>query len=193
MSELSDQLYDQLLPLVQKADLTSGEQLLLAALDNLPESPFHLIKALHFTNSPQAVAAYYDDFIEGESKRMSVQAIYTETNGFEINPDLWFCDVFAYDIDGGQEDDDWLCDWKSEDYDSLPLTGMEDLQEVYDSPAFSEESYEEACSVASLFVVIRFQQLIQRAIPKMKQLTCPLYVDAHDYDLTAKFVASAEN
>ena len=50
------------------------------------------------------VAKYFNKFIKQESKRFSIKAVYTETNGFDINPDKWFFDLFAFDFYGGHED-----------------------------------------------------------------------------------------
>ncbi|NET33843.1 MAG: hypothetical protein F6K19_17790 [Cyanothece sp. SIO1E1] len=49
-------------------------------------------------------------------------------NGFDINPDRWYCDLFTYDTDGGIDDFDWLSDWQSEYYQDYTITGLEDLQ-----------------------------------------------------------------
>ena len=103
-------------------------------------------------------------------------------NGFGINPDLWFCNAFAYGQYGGGDDYDWLSLWQSEDSGICIIQGLEPLQEVYASDAFRDERFSDACDITDLLVVIKFQDLIQRAAPHMLQLHFPLLVTAHDYD-----------
>ena len=84
-------------------------------------------------------------------------------NGFDINPDRWFFDVFAYTEYGGHDDHDWIADWQSESYDDMTITGLEQLQEVYASPAFRDKRFTDASYLAGLLVVTKFQDLIRRA------------------------------
>ncbi len=140
----------------------------------LSNSPFQEILRLKFTNSPQAIADVIDRFIERESDRFKVEAVYTETNGFAYNPNCWWFSFFAYQKYGGLEDHDWLSGWNSLDRDDelLQLTGMESLQRIYqnlmdgefDSPAEKSGAlWDEARVLCTLLVVCRFQLLIREA------------------------------
>ena len=51
-----------------------------------PDSPFHLVLEVDFTNDPTEVAAHFDQFVTEQQGKLA--ASYTETNGFFINPDL---------------------------------------------------------------------------------------------------------
>lgn len=109
-------------------------------------------------------------------------AAYTEMNGFCINPDLWFCDLFAYHQYGGHDDYDWLADWQSEESGSFVIEGLEPLQAVYASDAFRDKRFADASMLTDLLVVIKFQDLIRRASRHMQELRFPLLATAHDYD-----------
>lgn len=150
-------------------------------LKELPHSPFHTILDLGITNDPTDVAQYFDEFFR-EQPKDKIQAAYTEMNGFDINPQLWWCSPFAYQQYGGHEDYDWLSNWQSDDYDYLTITGLESLQDVYASDASGNNDFSDARDVTSLLVVIKFQDLIHRAAEQMKELRFPLLATAHDYD-----------
>jgi hypothetical protein len=182
MHRLLFAMQDQLAPTLRRGDLSACEQAVVGQLTGLPGCPFHVILELEITNSPDNVAAYFDRFFINEGKRFEVQAAYTETNGFSINPDRWFFSPFAFRKYGGLDSFDWLSDWQSEDFPDMTITGLEPLQAVYASDAFRDEAHVDARDVASLLVVIKFQNLILRAAPRMKELRFPLLATAHDYD-----------
>ena len=181
MSNISFELQDQLSPILRAGDLAQCERIVAARLAALPRSPFHTILNLAVTTPPTGAAEYFDEFFR-QQPRDKIKAAYTEMNAFDINPDLWFCSPFAYKRYGGHDDYNWLSDWQSEEFAHLPITGLETLQKVYASDAFGDERFEDACSVTSLLVVIRFQDLIRRAAPHMQELRFPLLATAHDYD-----------
>jgi hypothetical protein len=181
MSDISFELQDQLTPILRSGDLAQCECLVAARLAALPHSPFHSILNLSMTNAPADVANFFDEFFL-QQPREKIKAAYTEMNGFDINTTLWFCSPFAYKQYGGHDDYDWLSDWQSDEFGHLPITGLETLQTVYASDAFRDKRFKDACSVTSLLVVIRFQDLIRRSAPFMQQLRFPLLASAHDYD-----------
>jgi hypothetical protein len=181
MSNISFELQNQLLPTLRAGDLVQCERVVTARLAALPCSPFHTILDLSVTNEVVEVAEFFDEFFR-QQPREKIKAAYTEMNAFDINPDLWFCSPFAYKRYGGHDDYNWLSDWQSEEFAHLPIRGLETLQKVYASDALGDERFEDACSVTSLLVVIRFQDLIRRAAPHMQELRFPFLATAHDYD-----------
>lgn len=146
---------------------------------------------LDFDNDPEEIARHFDRFIGRQAQSFEVRAVYTETNGFDINPDCWFFDVFAHDHYGGHEDYDWLSDWQSGPFAQMRLTGMETLQGIYASDAFTLPENRDPSGISSLYVVVRFQALIQRSAPFMRELRCPLLATSHDYDLFYEYKRSA--
>jgi len=179
---------EELTPRLRAGDLAGCEAAACDALRALPKSPFHIAADLDITNDPTEAAGLFDDFYRAESERFAVQAVYTEMNGFDINPDRWYCDLFAYTADGLLDDFDWLSDWQSEDFEDYTITGLEQLQAIYASNAFGDPANKDASFLSSLVVVTKFQRFMQRAAERMTALRVPLYVTAHDFDYIARLV-----
>jgi hypothetical protein len=186
--DLFFQTIERLTPQLRAGDLAGCESAAADALRALPRTPFHIAADLGITNDPAEAARHFDDFYRAESKRQPINAVYTEMNGFDINPDRWYCDLFAYTSDGGLDDFDWLSDWQSEPFEDYTITGLEPLQAVYSSKAFRDATNRDASYLGSLVVVTKFQRFMQRAAERMMALRVPLYVTAHDFDYIARLV-----
>ena len=186
--ELFFQTMERLTPQLRAGDLAGCESAACEVLRALPKTPFHIAADLAISNDPAEAARHFDDFYRAESERPAVRAVYTEMNGFDINPDRWYCDLFAYTADGGLDDFDWLSDWQSEPAEEYTVTGLEPLQAVYASKAFRNPKHEDACYLSSLVVVTKFQRFMQQAAERMSALRVPLYATAHDYDYIARLV-----
>lgn len=184
--DLFFQTMEKLTPQLRAGDLAGCEKVACEALRALSKSPFQIAADLNITNDPNEAARHFDDFYRVESERLVVRAIYTEMNGFDINPDRWYCDLFAYTADGLIDDFDWLSDWQSEPFKEYTITGLEKLQAVYASSAFHDPENEDACYLSDLVVVTKFQHFMQRAKERMTALNVPLYVTAHDLDYIAR-------
>ena len=170
---------------LRRGALDSVERRLFKQLESLPKSPFHIILQLSISNNPTDAARYFDKFLTGATRHVGIRAAYTEMNGFDINPDRWFCSVFGYRKNGGQRDFDWLSNWQAENSSVYEIKGLKRLQNVYASDAFHEQKYRDAATICGLLVVVKFQQFIKAASAHMKALQFPLYVTAHDYDFIA--------
>lgn len=177
---------ERLTPQLRAGDLAGCEARASAALRALPKSPFHVAADLAISNDPADAARHFDRFFRAEAKRRPVRAVYTEMNGFDINPDLWYCDLFVYMADGGLDDLDWLSDWQSEPFDEYTITGLEPLQAVFAGKASRNRAHEDARYLSCLVVVTKFQRFMQRAAERMTDLRVPLYATAHDYDYVAR-------
>ncbi len=177
---------DRLVPQLRAGDLAGCEAAAVAALGALPRTPFHIAAELSITNDPSDAARHFDDFYLAESQRMAVAAVYTEMNRFDINPNRWYCDLFAYASDGGLDDLDWISDWQSERIADYTITGLEPLQAVYASKAFRDRANADASSLSSLVVITKFQRFMQHAAERISAVRVPIYVTAHDYDYIAR-------
>ncbi|MEX0716730.1 MAG: hypothetical protein WD066_09090 [Planctomycetaceae bacterium] len=182
MSDIFFELQEQLAPILRAGDLAECDRIATSKLRGLPSSPFHIVLDLRIATAPEFVAASFDDFFRFEDARFGIEAAYIEMNGFDINPGWWWCSAFAYARYGGHEDYGWLSDWDSDDSDVITIEGLQALQWAYIEQAFRLERFHDACAVTCLLVVIRFQDLIQRAAQHMRELRFPLLATAHGYD-----------
>src|SRR5688572_2490245 len=129
---------------------------------SIPNTAWHLVLNVDFTNNPQDIAAIFDKFFFDSAEKISLKALYTETNGFYINPDRWYFQIFGYSKYLGHRNYDWLA------YSDIPassdftLTGMETLQQVYENDVETEDE-ENAKDYSDLLVTLRFQKLIERS------------------------------
>jgi hypothetical protein len=165
-SDVFFQLQEELRPVLRSGDAARCEQVVAQRLASMPRSPFHIASDLSIDTSLEGTAAHFDSFFEQESTRYRIGAAYTEMNGFDINPDCWYFNIFAYDHYGGHDGYDWLSRWQSDDFDAVIITGFEPLQAVFNSDAFSSGEFEDAAYVAGLLVVIKFQNFVKAAAPR---------------------------
>ena len=178
-------------PELRNGDIDTCIKRVTEELLKIPATPFHEIIKYRFTNKPEDVANYIRVFIENEKQRLDIEAIYIEMNGFDINPDLWFFDLFAFDTYGGHDDYDWLSDWKSDDHESMTLTGLEDIQTIYEN--YNDGAYEDVndCSqandICSLLIVLHFQDLIKKSAALIENLEIPVFATAHDFDFIYEY------
>lgn len=179
-------LVEELLPSLRRGDLGYCTARVATVLEAMPETPFHAVLDADFSNPPADVAARVDAFLADDSRHLRVHALYAETNGFDINTDLWFFNLFGYTHYGGHDDYDWLSDWDAGESPYVPLTGMEGLQAVYASN-FGAGTFSDASDLCSLLVVLRFQSLIHRSAPLSRLLRVPLLTTSHDYDFIYEF------
>lgn len=154
---------------------------------------------LHLTNS---LVTYLDAFFAKASQELEVKALYAEMNGFAINYDLWFVDVFAFDRNEGLADPDWLADYNYANHsvpeEGFPITGLEEIQAVYedytDTEKWEKRAQEKAAEDAAILIVLRLQELFKAAKESAKTqglawAEIPLYVTGHDQYLSAIYVA----
>ncbi len=187
MSDSFFEMMNRLTPSLRAGDLDACERAVIAQMQSLPLSPFHIAIDVAISNDPFDAARLFDRFFHFEGLRINIAAAYTELNGFYINPKLWFCDLFAYTTYGGHDGGyDWLAHWQSETFPRYPIHGMEALQAVYASDAWGNKTFEASADMSSLLIVIKFQQFLKKTAPHMQRLGFPLLVTAHDFDFIAE-------
>jgi hypothetical protein len=186
--DLAEQLNEFLLD----NDLDKAINLTENKLSELPKTDFHKILGKDLKHLTASLANYIDDFYKTSKEKIDVKAIYSEMNGFTINYDLWFIDLFAFTKCGGVDDLDWLSDFEVSSYDSLTITGFEDLQTVYEdymeNEKWKDNDLVETCEVCELLIILRLQELFREAKKlavdkKLESADIPIFVTAHDYDL----------
>lgn len=175
----------RIMPLLQRGAFVEAETILVQWLAAEPTSPYHIIADLQITNDPRDCAKYFDDFYEQANGDRVLGAVYTEMNGFVINPDLWFCDAFGFARHGGTDDFDWLGSFGPASDEHYVIDGLEDLQRVFLEDMESQRSgrrlYENAHHLAEALVIVKFQRFLQSAKAHMTKMKCPLLASAHDY------------
>jgi hypothetical protein len=174
----------RVLPLMQEGRLAEAERILVEWLKARPSSPFQVIASLDITNSPAECARHFNAFA---SRVKNLQAIYAEMNGFTVNTDRWFFDACGFEEHGGNESYDWLGDFGECSADvegSLTITGLEPVQALYAGREANraKQTDEDTMYLVDTLVVVKFQRLLQRALPLMKAVKCPLLASAHDFD-----------
>jgi len=202
--ELADKLYGLLESKKLAEAITLAEQ----ELRNIPTTDFHKIldrNLLHLTSdltnyiqtfdkSTKDVLKKKQGFIKnlfGSGKEIKPAAYYCEMNGFTINNDRWFIDLFSFE-NYSLTDWDWLSDFYDSTANDLIITGFEDIQnvfqDVHDNDRFEELNILKAYQVCELLVILRLQELFREAYKTTKGDWCniPMFVTAHDYDLIYK-------
>lgn len=192
MANLFFDTMDRLSPNLRAGDLSSCEREVVELLESLPPSPFHIATSLSIGNDPADAARHFDMFLAREQTRFPIAAAYTEMNGFDINPDRWYCDLFAYSRYGGHEDYNWISDWQSAPFDDFQINGLEKLQAVYADKKSLKPEHRNAGNITSLLVVVKFQRFMVCATEQMTELNFPLLSTAHDFDFIAEHAPNSQ-
>ena len=199
------ELADKLTELLEAKKLDDAIDLAENELRKIPETDFHKIigKDLkHMTNDLKEFIQTFDKTTtevlkkkQGFLKSIFVTknnikpaAYYCEMNGFTINYDRWFIDLFSFDK---FETGDW--EWLSDFYDStakdLTINGFEEIQKVFqdvhENKRFEEPNIDKAYEVCELIVILRLQELFRETYKSCDSewTKVPMFVTAHDYEM----------
>ena len=202
------ELADKLTELLEDKKLDKAIELAEGELRKIPETDFHKIigKSLKhlavdlkkyiavFDKTTTAVLEKKQGFLKslfGSKKRVKPVAYYCEMNGFTINYDRWFIDLFSFE---NYDTNDW--DWLSDFYDStstdLTITGFEEIQKVFqdvhENEKFKEPNIDKAYEVCELIVILRLQELFRETYRDEDSdwSEIPMFVTAHDYEMIYK-------
>lgn len=217
-------LLDKLSVLLQENKLESAIKMAEDKLNELPTTEFHkmLNKSLlhlkpnleiylenfnnsasnYFKKKPESKKVGFLEKIFGKKEKeiefnpdRNLQAVYCEMNGFSINYDLWFIDLFAFDFYNGidLEDLDWLCDFEFDSENRLTITGLEELQIAFknymEDSEKNDENEKKSMEICELIIILKLQELFKYTFieNKNKQWTeIPMLVTAHDYEMIYK-------
>jgi hypothetical protein len=177
---------------VQRAELGCAIALCEAALGKLAKSDYHAAVGRSWKSQIREASRWLAEFYRAASNAMPVHCIYCEMNRFEINPDEWHIDGFAYDFFGDPEDVEWLAAWKKSTttVKRLVLRGVSDLQGLFARDYADEppSRIRAASEVVILLLTLRMQELIHAAAShgrRLKQLPpdLPVLSAAHDSNL----------
>ena len=202
------ELADKLSELLESKRLDEAIAMAEQELKNIPTSEFHKIldkNLLHLTSdlakhinefdkSTKEVLKKKQGFIKnlfGSGKEVKPAAYYCEMNGFTINYDRWFIDLFSFE-NYSLTDWEWLSDFYDSTSNDLTITGFEDIQKVFEdvheNSRFEEPNIDKAYEVCELLVILRLQELFRETY-KLNQGDwdkIPMFVTAHDYEMIFK-------
>ncbi len=145
------ELADKLDNLLQENNIEVAINIAETKLKELPNSDFHKVLNNDLLHLKSDLSKYLTDFYNSASKfyigkkglissifkkkntnpEKGLKAIYSEMNGFTINYDRWFIDLFAYSFYNGLEDIDWLAEFEFDSAKSLTITGFEEIQTTF--------------------------------------------------------------
>jgi len=161
-------------------------------LSKLPHTDFHKIIGKDLFHLIEPLTNYISEFYNNAKSKIDVKAMYAEMNGFTINFDLWFIDLFAFTECGGLEDLDWLADFEISANESMVISGFEELQAVYEdymeNERWRDKELAKACEICELLIILKLQQLFREVkrvalYKNMEWADIPLFATAHDYDM----------
>ncbi|MCC5916087.1 MAG: hypothetical protein JJU02_02045 [Cryomorphaceae bacterium] len=202
------ELADKLSELLESKKLDEAIAMAEQELKNIPTTDFHKIldkNLLHLTSdlakhinkfdkSTKEVLRKKQGFIKnlfGSGKEVKPAAYYCEMNGFTINYDRWFIDLFSFE-NYSLTDWEWLSDFYDSTANDLTITGFEEIQkafeDVHENNRFEEPNIDKAYEVCELLVILRLQELFRETY-KLNQGEwddIPMFITAHDYELIFK-------
>lgn len=175
-------------------DVLCAISLLEEYISSRDSQKFACVVGASFLNPPTSVLGELNRFIETNEKQFDVKAAYIEMNGFDINYDRWYFNLFAYSSYSPQFDEaEWLCEWQSPSWPDVELFGMDSAQQafawyheqqIWNSQPDLKPIYE----AAMLLIMAKFAGFIGSVL-KTGRLTksIPILVTAHGFESVARY------
>ncbi|APY06815.1 hypothetical protein BWZ20_00230 [Winogradskyella sp. J14-2] len=193
-------LEDKLNEYVKRNDLDSAIKIAESELSKIPETEFHQLIGMNLLHLESELSEFISKFYSSVKLKYTfsfskkLKAFYCEMNGFTINYDRWFIDLFSFS-EIGNEDYEWLADFEHHTNKDLTIIGFENLQKVYEdvyrNQKFDIPEIEQAYEVSELLIILRLQELFRETYKKAKESekkwsNYPMFVTAHDYEMIYK-------
>lgn len=193
-------LEDKLNEYVKRNDLNSAIKIAESELSKIPETEFHQLIGMNLLHLESELSEFISKFYTSVKLKYTfsftkkLKAFYCEMNGFTINYDRWFIDLFSFS-EIGNEDYEWLAEFEHSTNRDLTITGFENLQKVYEdvyrNQKFDIPEIEQAYEVSELLIILRLQELFRETYKKAKESgkkwsNYPMFVTAHDYEMIYK-------
>jgi hypothetical protein len=202
------ELADKLSELLESKKLDEAIAMAERELKNIPATDFHKILGKNLLHLIPDLAAHIEEFdkstrqvlkkkqgivknLFGSGKAVKPAAYYCEMNGFTINYDRWFIDLFSFEK-CSLTDWEWLADYYDSTAIDLTLTGFEEIQkvfeDVYENNRFEEPNIDKAYEVCELLVILRLQELFGETyqLNPGDWSKISMFVTAHDYEMILK-------
>ena len=167
------------------------------ALIDMPPTDFHVIIGKNMLHLKDELLAFIDNFYNQAIEKIDVKAIHSEMNGFTINYDLWYLDMFAYKQCEGLDDVDWLAYFNFAADSMMTISGFEDLQKVFEdymvNEKYKDKTLATACEACEYLIILRLQELFRevQTMAKNQNLvwhSISIFTTAHDYELIYKTI-----
>ena len=193
-------LEDKLHEYVKRNDLDSAIQIAESELSKIPQTEFHQLIGMNLLHLESELSEFISKFYSNVKLKYAfsftkkLKAFYCEMNGFTINYDRWFIDLFSFSKIG-IDDYEWLADFEHHTKKDLTITGFESLQKVYEDVYKNKKldipEIQQAYEAAELLVILRLQELFRETYKKAKESgkkwsDCSMFVTAHDYEMIYK-------
>lgn len=155
---------------------------------------FACVVGASFSNPPSSVLDELNRFIDAHQKQFDVKSVYVEMNGFDINYDRWYFDLFAYsNYSPDFNDTEWLSEWQSGPWPEIELTGMASAQEAfawYHEQRIwkSQPEFKPIYEAAMLLIMAKFAGFVGSVL-KAGHLTkhIPVLVTAHGFESVSRY------
>ncbi|WFO17110.1 hypothetical protein M601_005075 [Cellulophaga baltica 4] len=126
-------LEDKLNEFVKRNDWDSAIKIAESELSKIPQTDFHQLIGMNLLNMETQLSKFISKFHSITKVKYALnftkklKSFYCEMNGFTINYDRWFIDLFSFS-EIGQEDYEWLADFEYHTQKDLTLEGFEKIQ-----------------------------------------------------------------
>jgi hypothetical protein len=127
-----------------------------------------------------------------------IETIHCEMNDFDFNTDNWFISFYAHTQKGSIDNTDWLDEFEYSSDNRLNITGLEDLQAVYDDftihRKWGDPHFDMCSEICDYLIVLRLQELFKKTFEseKMNNLSWtknPIYVTDHYHEIIYRTIA----
>ena len=93
---MNTELWQSINSMIRDSKIDVAIRYLKSKLESCVSPRFKTLIGADFTNSPFDIAVEITRFIRAWNKHFSLEAVYLEMHGFDINQDRWFFDFFGY-------------------------------------------------------------------------------------------------
>lgn len=191
------ELEDKLNKYIRNDDLDTAIEFAESELNKVSKTDFHALIGKDLLHLQPKLIKYISSFYSAVKLKYTfrfskkLKAFYCEMNGFTINYDRWFIDLFAFSkIE--LENYDWLADYDYSSSRDLTIKGFEKFQKVYEhvyrNQKFDIPEIEQAYEISELIIILRLQELFKETFKRAKSeginwSEIPMFVTAHDYEM----------
>ena len=180
---------------LEQADFDSAVQVASEELKNCANRKFDNALYINFDSQAESLTYWIEEYFIEINDENKFNVLSIEMTDFSSETDTWHFDIFAYLIDGGLEDTEWMdyYDPEIENEEVYPLLGCEDEEEIFeiynilrDRNRLTDELVD-AHDWAEQLIRAKAFKLIYLAKLKAKELDLewcdmPLYIGTKDDD-----------